>query len=73
MSCTSATRPTSPRPGCELCGLWGRGAQDRSANLVKVQCNLGKSLVLCGPRSSSVYKNVPRQWVCSQMYAHLMA
>lgn len=68
MSSTSATHPTSPRPGCDLCGLWGKGAQGSCVNLGKVQCNPGKSLVLCGPHSSSAYKNVPGQYVYSQMY-----
>lgn len=27
-----------------LCGLWGKGAQGSSANLGKVQCDLGKSV-----------------------------
>lgn len=63
-----------PKPQARmLCGLWGKEAQGSSANLGKVQCDLGKSLVLCAPLNSAAYKNVPGQYVQSQMYADLMA
>lgn len=59
--------PPSPRSGCELCGLWGKGARGSSVKLGKVQCDLRESLVLCGPLSSAACKNVPGQYLQSQM------